>query len=95
MKKLAFLLLAALSVAGCQSKKSETLTAAPFADTATVYMTQEISSEALVRVFEALGVEPQGRVAVKVSTGEPGGHNFLNPQMVKPLVDKVQGTIVE
>ena len=95
MKKLAFLLLAALSVAGCQSKKSETLTAAPFADTATVYMTQEISSEALLRVFEALGVEPQGRVAVKVSTGEPGGHNFLNPQMVKPLVDKVQGTIVE
>ena len=64
-------------------------------DTATVYMTQEISQESLVRIFQALGVEPQGKVAVKVSTGEPGGHNFLNPQLVKPLVDMVQGTIVE
>ena len=95
MKKSILLVLAAATMVACHSKQNQSVTAAPVQDTATVYMTQEISSEALVRIFDALGVEPQGRVAVKVSTGEPGGHNFLNPQMVKPLVDKVHGTIVE
>lgn len=64
-------------------------------DTATVYMTREISGKAIVELFEALGVEPQGRVAIKVSSGEPGGNNFLDPQLVKPLADLLHGTIVE
>lgn len=95
MKKVFLFLLAAAAMTACQSKTAQTQTFAPVQDTATVYMTQEISQESLVRIFQALGVEPQGKVAVKVSTGEPGGHNFLNPQLVKPLVDMVQGTIVE
>lgn len=95
MKKVFLFLLAAAAMTACQSKTAQTQTFAPVQDTATVYMTQEISQESLVRIFKALGVEPQGKVAVKVSTGEPGGHNFLNPQLVKPLVDMVQGTIVE
>lgn len=61
----------------------------------TVLITQEISGEALVKIFRALGVEPQGKVAIKVSTGEPGGHNFLNPQLVAPLATLTNGTIVE
>ena len=60
-----------------------------------VYFTKEITSESLVRIFEALGRELGGKVAVKISTGEPGGHNFLNPMLIKPLVDKLHGTIVE
>ena len=58
-------------------------------------MFREINSENLVGIYEALEREAIGKVAVKVSTGEPGGHNFLNPQMIKALVQKVNGTIVE
>ena len=60
-----------------------------------VYLTRTITPEALVRIYEALGREATGRVAVKLSTGEPGGHHFLQPALVAPLVRKVGGTIVE
>ena len=60
-----------------------------------VYMTSDISADGLVKVYEALGVKPEGKVAVKISTGEPGGHNFLQPALIKNLVQKVNGTIVE
>ena len=60
-----------------------------------VYFYKEISSENLVKIYEALGREVKGRVAVKLSTGEPGGHNFLQPALIKDLVQKVNGTIVE
>lgn len=60
-----------------------------------VYMTTDISPEGLVKVYEALGVDFEGKVAVKISTGEPGGHNFLKPELIKDLVAKVEGTIVE
>lgn len=58
-------------------------------------MFKEITSENLVRVYKTLGREAKGKVAVKVSTGEPGGHNFLQPQLIKALVQQVNGTIVE
>ena len=60
-----------------------------------VYMFKHISSENLVKIYEALGREAKGKVAVKLSTGEPGGHNFLQPELIKALVQKVNGTIVE
>lgn len=60
-----------------------------------VYMTKEITPEALVKVYEALGRPADGRVAVKISTGEPGGRNFLQPALIKNLVQQVNGTIVE
>ena len=62
---------------------------------AKVFMTKEITPESLVKIYEALGREAKGRVAVKISTGEPGGHNFLQPDLIKDLVKKVNGTIVE
>lgn len=65
------------------------------ADTAVVYMTKEISPEAILSLYNALGREAKGKVAVKISTGEPGGHNFLNPQLIEPFVKQVNGTIVE
>ena len=62
---------------------------------AKVYMTTEISPAALVKIYEALGRQATGKVAVKISTGEPGGHNFLQPALIQDLVKKVNGTIVE
>lgn len=64
-------------------------------ETPKVYMFKEINSENLVKIYEALGREATGKVAVKISTGEPGGHNFLQPALIKDLVQKVNGTIVE
>ena len=60
-----------------------------------VFFTKEITSESLIKVFNALNTELKGKVAVKISTGEPGGKNFLNPMLIKGLVDKLNGTIVE
>ena len=60
-----------------------------------VYFTREISSAALIAAYEALGREATGKVAVKISTGEPGNNNYLNPALIKDLVQRVGGTIVE
>lgn len=61
-----------------------------------VYMTREITPEALVRIYHALGRPADGhRVAVKISTGEAGNPNYLKPTLISQLVDTVHGTIVE
>lgn len=60
-----------------------------------VYFTKDISPNGLIKVFEALKRNLKGKVAVKISTGEPGGHNFLNPKLIEPLVSRLHGTIVE
>lgn len=62
---------------------------------AKVYFTSEITPESLVKIYEKLGVEVTGKVGVKISTGELGGHNYLKPELIKDLVHKVNGTIVE
>lgn len=64
-------------------------------DAPAVYFTRDISPEGLQRAFDALGVEPQGNVAAKLSTGEPGGHNFLAPNLIAPLVQGLGAAIVE
>lgn len=73
------------------------LTGSASAETAApvVYMTTDISPEGLMRVYEALGREATGNVAVKISTGEPGGHHFLSPDLIGELVQHVNGTIVD
>ncbi len=60
-----------------------------------VYYTKEISPESLVRIFKALGVKPEGRVCVKISTGEGGNTHYLKPTLIRNLVNEVDGTIVE
>lgn len=62
---------------------------------AKVYFIKEITPQNLVRIYEALERPASGKVAVKLSTGEPGGTNFLQPTLIAPLVQKVGGTIVE
>lgn len=60
-----------------------------------VYFTSDISPEGLVKAYEALGWSPSGNTAVKISTGEPPNSNYLRPELIKNLVQKVKGTIVE
>ena len=89
----AFLMQFAAAGSGCaanpEKKGAET---AP----AKVYMTRDISPAGLKAVYEALGRKAEGkRVAVKLSTGEPGGHNFLQPALIGEFVRSIDGTIVE
>jgi uncharacterized Fe-S center protein len=60
-----------------------------------VYMTADITPDGLMAVYEALGLEASGKVAVKISTGEPGNPHYLSPDLIKNLVQRINGTIVE
>lgn len=60
-----------------------------------VYFTKDTGSKSLVRLYEALGKDLQGNVAVKLHSGEKGNQNYLRPEFVKPIIDKVNGTVVE
>lgn len=83
------LLLSAATFAACGSNAPDA------AEPAKVYFIREITPQNLIRIYEALGREATGKVAVKLSTGEPGGNNFLQPALIAPLVQKIGGTIVE
>ena len=96
MKKIcmiSFVLHFAAAGSGCASgNDKKAAEAAP----AKVYMTRDISSAGMKAVYEALGRKAEGKkVAVKLSTGEPGGNNFLQPALIGDLVKSVKGTIVE
>lgn len=60
-----------------------------------VYYTKEISPESLIKIYEALGVELDGKIGVKVSTGEAGSKGYLKADLIGPLVKKLNGTIIE
>ncbi|MBP3533169.1 MAG: DUF362 domain-containing protein [Alistipes sp.] len=93
MKPLIFLtIMSALMVSGCSGAAKKT---SDGASKPKVYMYKEISSENLLKIYDMLGRKAEGRVAVKLSTGEPGNNNYLNPALIKDLVHKVNGTIIE
>ena len=60
-----------------------------------VYFSKEITPEKVVEAYKALGIELPGKVAVKVHSGEKGNQNFLRPEFWRPMVELVNGTIVE
>ncbi len=60
-----------------------------------VYFTKEISPCSLIKMYDVLGKNLSGNVAVKISTGERGNNNYLNPNLIKDLVSYVSGTITE
>ena len=82
MKKLLFMAMTLLTSASLMAQPK-------------VHMTKEISPESLVRIYKALGVKAHGRVAIKISSGEMGGHNYLKPTLIRNLVDETHGTLVE
>ena len=60
-----------------------------------VYFSREISAEKVLELYKLLGVQLEGRVAVKVHSGEKGNQNFLHPEFWKPVIEHVGGTVVE
>lgn len=62
---------------------------------AKVYFTKEITPESVVKMYETLGVKLPGKVAVKLHSGEQGNQNYIRPEFVKAIVEKVNGTVVE
>lgn len=64
-------------------------------DVPKVYMTTDISTEGLMAAYKALSWTPEGKVGVKLSTGEPPASNYLRPELVKELIQSVEGTIAE
>ena len=62
---------------------------------AKIYFSKEISPESVVKMYEKLGVELQGKVAVKLHSGEEGNQNYIRPEFVKAIVERVNGTVVE
>lgn len=60
-----------------------------------VYFTREISPEAIIKVYEKLGFDLKGKVAVKLHSGEDGNQNYVKPSFVEPIIKKVGGTVVE
>ena len=102
MKKQIFpLFVIAMSVFGmisCSSKpvqQVEVVEAKVVVDTPTVFVTRDINPESLIQIFQALDRPIQGRVAVKISTGEAGNPNSLSPDLIAPFVRSVGGTLVE
>ena len=60
-----------------------------------VYFCKEITPENVVKMYKVLGRELPGKVAVKLHSGEEGNQNYLRPEFVKPMVEYVNGTVVE
>ncbi len=60
-----------------------------------VYFTKDITAESMAEIFKALNWTPTGKVAVKLAIGEPPSSNYLKPELIKDVVNLVNGTIVE
>lgn len=62
---------------------------------AKVYFTKDITPDSLVSLFDKLGVNLEGNVAVKLHSGEDGNQNYVKPEFVRKIIDYVNGTVVE
>ena len=60
-----------------------------------VYFIRNCESESVLRLWNALGKELPGKVAVKVHSGEVGNQNFLRPDFWREIIETVGGTVVE
>ena len=91
--------LAGTGLAGESLAKGTVMAAAPSTSAApspsTVLFTPQVTAERLVAPFEALHHPLKAKVGIKISFGEPGGHYFLNPALIAPLVHRLDGTLVE
>ena len=62
---------------------------------ATVYFSKDITPEKVLELYQLVGKELPGKVAIKLHSGEKGNQNFLKPEFWKPIIDSVGGTVVE
>lgn len=94
-------MLLATTISGCTKANNSNTTPVPGQEIsvttrpATVYFTREITPASLIKIYQALGREATGKVGIKLSMGEPGGHNYLKPELVGDLVRMVNGTFID
>lgn len=60
-----------------------------------VFFTKQLEPQKLIELFELVGIKLEGKVAVKLHSGETGNQNFLKPEFFAPIVNHVGGTAVE
>lgn len=60
-----------------------------------VYYTKNIDADSLIKLYKALGVNLEGNIGIKVSTGEKGSRGYLKKELINPLVKMLNGTIIE
>lgn len=60
-----------------------------------VYFSREITPEKVLELYQRTGKDLQGKVAVKVHSGEAGNQNFLRPEFWKPMIEHIGGTVTE
>lgn len=66
-----------------------------FMEKSKVYFIKDITKENIVKIYDALGVKLEGKVGVKVHSGEKGNQNFLKPEFLSDIINHVNGTVVE
>lgn len=92
----ALLLMSILNAAGVSAIRAGEQPAQTASNEAsTVYITREITPESLQAIYRALGREATGKVGIKLHMGEPGGHNYLKPELVGDLVTSLKGTFID
>lgn len=97
-KSIFALITAAFLLGSCSAKSTQAApeeTAPDSATVSTVYYIKDITPENLVKIYNALGRKAEGKVAVKMSTGESNKSHHLDPALIKPLIDELGATIVE
>ena len=62
---------------------------------AKVYFTKNLTPQAVIKMYQVLGIDLPGKVAVKVHSGEKGNQNYLRPEFLRPMIEYVKGTVVE
>lgn len=60
-----------------------------------VYFINEVTTANLLKIYDVLNINLKGNVAVKLHSGEDGNQNYLKPEFVRPLIEKVKGTVTE
>lgn len=62
---------------------------------ARVYFTRDLTPQGVIKMYEALGTQLTGNIAIKIHSGEAGNQNYLRPDFMKPMVEYLGGTVVE
>ncbi|MCD7963054.1 MAG: DUF362 domain-containing protein [Rikenellaceae bacterium] len=98
MKKIFFIVIfmsVLTSTIGCKASETKKIKEGDLSETPVVYMTKDISPGSIIKMYELLGREAHGKVAIKLSMGEPGGDNYLKPELINDFVHKVNGTFID
>ena len=100
MKKVFFRLSAVITVAALlfscgKNQETDTESEMSLEQESVVYMTNDISAQSLIKIYETLGVQATGNVGVKISTGDGEGRHTLSMELIEPLVKQLNANIIE